>query len=265
MSMYARKGLMRTTSAMPPTDWRKPPACRCSGANVSGMKKLAVTTMSRPKPASVQKIMRQFVRVSTSAPATGATIGARPPSACMTDITFASCGPRATSTMTARAVAAAIPPPMPCTIRATTSSQIVGDTEQATAPTVQMRPPTMIGTRRPRESDQGPPMSCPRPKPRKNVVRVRPTSDAVVPRSVVTTGNAGVYMSVANGGTAVWIAIVPISRAVTGTALGGRVSTWVMQALPTGWRGSPHSIGGVCEARGPRGVSADPSGTSDRL
>jgi hypothetical protein len=38
--------------------------------------------------------------------------------------------------------------------------------------------------------------------PRKNVVKVRPTSDAVAARSAVTCGNAGVYMSVANGGTA---------------------------------------------------------------
>src|SRR5829696_9068190 len=38
--------------------------------------------------------------------------------------------------------------------------------------------------------------------PRKDVVKVRPTSDAEVARSPVTCGNAGVYMSVANGGTA---------------------------------------------------------------
>ena len=51
----------------------------------------------------------------------------------------------------------------------------------------------------------------------KNAVRVRPTREAEVARSAVTLGNAGVYMSVANGGTAVWIAIVPIRSAVTGT------------------------------------------------
>ncbi len=55
----------------------------------------------------------------------------------------------------------------------------------------------------------------------------------------MTTGNAGVHMSVANLGTAVWMAIVPISRAVTGTTLGGRVPTWVMQALSTAGRGRP--------------------------
>ena len=34
------------------------------------------------------------------------------------------------------------------------------------------------------------------------MVKVRPTSDAEVARSAVTRGKAGVYMSVANGGTA---------------------------------------------------------------
>jgi len=34
------------------------------------------------------------------------------------------------------------------------------------------------------------------------VVKVKPTSDAEVDRSAVTRGNAGVYVSVANGGTA---------------------------------------------------------------
>src|SRR6185295_2216167 len=67
---------------------------------------------------------------------------------------------------------------------------------------VQISPPAMIGTRRPRWSDSGPPSNCPNAMPRKNVVNVKPTSDAEVARSDVTRGNAGVYMSVANGGTA---------------------------------------------------------------
>lgn len=70
------------------------------------------------------------------------------------------------------------------------------------APRVQITPPTIIGIRRPRWSDSGPPSSCPNAMPRKNVVKVRPTSDAEVAKSAVTRGKAGVYMSVANGGTA---------------------------------------------------------------
>jgi hypothetical protein len=60
----------------------------------------------------------------------------------------------------------------------------------------------MIGIRRPRWSDSGPPSNCPNAMPRKNVVKVRPTSDGELTRSAVTRGKAGVYMSVANGGTA---------------------------------------------------------------
>ena len=47
------------------------------------------------------------------------------------------------------------------------------------------------------------------------MVNVRPTSDAEVARSAVTCGKAGVYMSVANGGTALCRASVRISAVVT--------------------------------------------------
>jgi hypothetical protein len=47
------------------------------------------------------------------------------------------------------------------------------------------------------------------------VVKVRPTSDADVASSLVTRGKAGVYMSVANGGTALCNASVRISAVVT--------------------------------------------------
>ena len=140
--------------------------------------------------------------MSTAPPKTGATIGANPPSAIMIDITLASRSPLATSTTTARATTAARPPPKPCTTRNTIKNQIDGASAQPTAPKVQISPPTIIGIRRPRWSDSGPPSSCPNAMPRKNVVKVSPTSDAEVARSAVTRGNAGVYMSVANGGTA---------------------------------------------------------------
>jgi hypothetical protein len=51
--------------------------------------------------------------------------------------------------------------------------------------------------------------------PRKNVVNVKPTSDAEVSRPAVTRGKAGVYMLVANGGTALYRASVRISAVVT--------------------------------------------------
>jgi hypothetical protein len=67
--------------------------------------------------------------------------------------------------------------------------------------------------------------------PRKNVVNVKPTSDADVARSALTRGNAGVYMSVANGGTALCNANVKISAVLTVAAppatppVGGLVET----------------------------------------
>ncbi len=58
------------------------------------------------------------------------------------------------------------------------------------------------------------------------MVKVRPTSDAEVARSAVTRGNAGVYMSVANGGTALCNANVMISNMVTvGAPAAGRACT----------------------------------------
>jgi hypothetical protein len=51
--------------------------------------------------------------------------------------------------------------------------------------------------------------------PKKNVVIVMPTSDAEAARSVVTSGDDGVYMLVANGGTALWSAKVRINAVVT--------------------------------------------------
>src|SRR5215204_5855347 len=164
---------------------------------------MAVITINNPKPTRHQNTVRQVPpSVSTAPPNTGATIGASPPSAIMIDITFASRSPFATSTTTARATTAAKPPPKPCTTRNAMSIQIDGANAQPTAPRVQISPPTIIGIRRPRWSDSGPPSSCPNAMPRKNVVKVRPTSDAEVARSAVTWGKAGVYMSVANGGTA---------------------------------------------------------------
>ncbi len=164
---------------------------------------MAVIIISNPNPTRNQKTVRQVPpKVSTVPPRTGATIGASPPRAIMIDITLASRSPFATSTTTARATTAAKPPPKPCTTRKTMSNPIDGANAQPTAPRVQISPPTMIGIRRPRWSDSGPPSSCPNAMPRKNVVKVRPTSDAEVARSAVTCGKAGVYMSVANGGTA---------------------------------------------------------------
>jgi len=75
--------------------------------------------------------------------------------------------------------------------------------------------------------------------PRENVVIVRPTSDAEVARSVVTSGNAGVYMSVANGGTALCRASVRISAVVTAWAVAARP---VDTSVEKGGEESPRAV-----------------------
>jgi hypothetical protein len=138
---------------------------------------MAVIIISKPNPTRNQKTVRQVPpRVSTVPPRTGATIGASPPIAIMIDITLGSRSPLATSTTTARATTAATPPPKPCTTRPTINNPIDGANAQPTAPSVQISPPAIIGIRRPRWSDSGPPSSCPNAMPRKNVVSVTPTS-----------------------------------------------------------------------------------------
>ena len=128
---------------------------------------MAVSIISNPKPTSTQNTVRQEPpRVSTAPPTTGAIIGASPPSAIMIDMTRASTSPRATSTITARATTAATPPPNPCTTRNPISHPMDGASAQPTAPAVQTRPPAMIGSRRPRWSDNGPPSSWPSAMPK---------------------------------------------------------------------------------------------------
>ena len=77
--------------------------------------------------------------------------------------------------------------------------------------------PATNSRRRPRWSETGPPISCPRPMPAKNVVRVSWTWVAPVDRSSATRGKAGTYMSVASGAIAVRNTTVATSAVVSRT------------------------------------------------
>ena len=68
------------------------------------------------------------------------------------------------------------------------------------------------------------------------MVNVRPTSDAEVARSAVTRGKAGVYMSVANGGTALCRASVRISAVVTVAVPAARPAGALVEREPTNRR-----------------------------
>lgn len=156
-------------------------------------------------------------------------MGAMPPTPAMTFSTRTSWAPVARSTITARPITIAQPPAKPCTRRAVIITAIVGVTAHATDASVMTRTAASSGRRRPRWSDTGPPISCPRAIPTKKVVRVSWTWVAVPPRSLATRGNAGTYISVARGAIAVrntTVATRPeASRAWTGSRCGW-VSGW---------------------------------------
>ena len=81
-------------------------------------------------------------------------------------------------------------------------------------PAMVTRAPTRIGPRLPRWSETAPAMICPKPLPMKKLASERPIIVDVVANDDVIAGNAGVYMSVAKGGTAAWTDSV--SRSPTG-------------------------------------------------
>ena len=174
-----------------------------------------MAVMNRPKPTRHQNTVRQVATESTAPPTTGAIMGARALTAMRIDITEASRSPWARSTSTARPTTAATPPPKPCRNRPATSTPMPGARAHTTAPRVHSTPPTIMGARRPRRSETVPPMTCPSPMPTKKAVSVRPTAVALVARSAATWGKAGLYMSVAKGGTAFCAASATMSPAET--------------------------------------------------
>jgi hypothetical protein len=112
-------------------------------------------------------------------------------------------GPEVRSTTIERAITIAQPPLNPCTSRATIITVMLGLNAHSTEETASTAKAASRGLRRPVRSDMGPPSSWPSAMPTKNVVSVSCTWVAVVSRSRPTSGNAGTYMSVANGAIAV--------------------------------------------------------------
>ena len=97
---------------------------------------------------------------------------------------------------------------------------MLGDSAHTTDATVIATIAASNGIRRPRWSDTGPPTSWPRAMPTKNVVKVSCTWVAVADSSAATAGNAGTYMSVANGA----IAVKNTTVATTATPTRARLS-----------------------------------------
>ena len=131
-----------------------------------------------------------------------------------------------------------------------------GATMHISDPAIDTSAPTRIGPLRPSWSEAAPPTICPAPMPMKKLASVRPIMVAVVDRSTVIAGKAGVYMSVAKGGTAAWTesarsrpsGMMPVEIG-EGGPVGGRVARGPDGPAGVAWR----SV--VSGSSGPRGSS----------
>lgn len=96
---------------------------------------------------------------------------------------------------------------------------MLGATAQRTLATKHTKVPTSSGVRRPIPSDSGPTNSWPSAMPIRNAVIDSWTPVAVVPSSSAIVGNAGRYMSIESGATA-----VSSTRTATNSRPGGTIT-----------------------------------------
>ncbi|GAA3615622.1 hypothetical protein GCM10023079_01000 [Streptomyces chitinivorans] len=161
----------------------------------------APRNISAEAAASAQKTPRQPKVPATVPPSSGATIGARPPSAIRMPNSRAAAPPSATSDTTARPTTMPAAPLKPVTKRRAINHSVVGATAHRAVATVHTAEPSRIGPRLPKRSETGPSTSCPAASPTRKAVRVSWTPEASVPRSSAMRGKAGRYMSVPSGTT----------------------------------------------------------------
>ena len=136
-----------------------------------------------PSAATIQNETRQCDSCRITAPSSGPTMGAMPPTPAITFSTRTSWAPVARSTITARPMTMAQPPAKPWTNRATVRTRWSGRARTTTDAAVMATIAAISGRRRPRWSETGPPTSWPRAMPTKNVVKVSWTWVAVADRS----------------------------------------------------------------------------------
>ena len=161
VSMKPTKGRIRTTWARPRKKRGTPPPWRSPGGSDSGTKRHARTVISRVKAASAQNTALQGARVTMKPPSTGATIGAKPTTACSSDMARASILPCATSTRTARPTDEATPPPKPWRTRPAMRTPAFGAKTHTRDPARAARQPTTTGPRLPSWSETAPPSTWP--------------------------------------------------------------------------------------------------------
>ena len=115
--------------------------------------------MTTPRAATTQNETRQCDNCRITAPISGPTIGAMPPTPAITFSTRTSWAPVARSTITARPMTMAQPPAKPWTNRAAIMTAIVGASAHTTEASAITATAAISSPRRPRWSDTGPPIS----------------------------------------------------------------------------------------------------------
>ncbi len=176
-----------------------PPPCRPAGASVSGSARSVTTNSGTPIAASRTKIPRHEVIASAWPPTSGANTGATPVTIISRANIRAAIAPSKRSRTTARAITTPTPPARPWTTRRAISVPIDGASAHAAEATVYPTRPASSGRRRPSESLTGPAISCPTAIPSMHPVRVSWPVEALAPRSRVSEGRPGRYMSIDSG------------------------------------------------------------------
>src|SRR5699024_7936081 len=194
---------------------RKPPECRREAGGDSGIRKSTPSSEISDIAAMTRKISRHWPNTRMKPPRSGATIGATPPTPCMMFMLRNSSGPPDMSISTARPRTIPKPPPIPCSTRSTSRTSTPGAKAQPTEASSHRTMPNSSGARRPIRSESGPATTWPHAVPRKNAVIVSCIREAVVESSSATSGNAGMYMSVASGPIALSVVSTTITIAVT--------------------------------------------------
>src|SRR5699024_5781168 len=194
---------------------RKPPEWRREAGNDSGIRNSTPRSEMSDIAAITKKISRHWPKIRMMPPSSGATIGATPPTPCMMFMIRKSSGPSVMSISTARPSTMPNPPPIPCSTRSTSRKSTVGARAQPIEASRHSTIPNSSGPRRPILSESGPATIWPLAVPRKNAVIVSCIREAVVDSSPATSGNAGMYMSVASGPIALSVVSTRITIAVT--------------------------------------------------
>ncbi len=133
----------------------------------------------------------------------GARIGASPITSISRDMIRATATPSNRSRTIAIAVTEIAAPAKPCTTRTVASIATVGASAHSSEAPACAQIPMTSGRRRPKASDSGPMTSWPTERPSSMPVSVSCTAESPAWRSSAIRGNAGRYMSIVSGPSAI--------------------------------------------------------------